>query len=404
MTAVALLLAAPAASGCFEIQHGASKTVDDVTKSEPKIVPRAQIVAKIEQEGSKLSVSAHPTCALVEMQDIEHTTKTEKKFDGGVTGGLVAMGILGAVPLTGGIVMLADSPKVFDSSHDARTYNPTGRGAAVALGTVLTAIGTVSVAVPIVNAGRVAGSETSTSSERREGKTLRPNVACDGTAPATSYSVMIQAAGGQSVSLGATDAQGHLSADLKISLAPWLTTPVPPVSAGIYVNNQFVGEVALDDVYRELQSDRAKQDELTWSQVDAGPCAQLHTEPACAKVRAYVAAFPSGKHADDARGLLGALAQQAPVVAENVAAERLGRAVAAAQQAQTLAANKVRERAEKEHQKALLKAEEDALKAGKSACEASCKKVCDEPSSGKQKLTAAESSACRTTCVEEVCP
>lgn len=398
-------LAAPGLAGCFEIKNGDTKTAEDVVKSVPKLVPRGSLTAQLDLDGSKLTIAARQTCALVEIEDVEHTTKTEKKFESGVTGGLVAMGLLGSVPLAGGIAMLADSPKVFDSNHDSRTYNPTGKGAAIALGTLLTTIGTVSVAVPLINAGRVAGSDTSTSTDHREGKTLRAQVACDGSVPATAFSVTAQAPGGPNASLGQTDAQGHMTSDLKVALASWFTTGVPPVSAGIYVNNQFVGEIKVDDLARSVFAERAQQDELAWTQAEAQTCGSLRTEAACARVRAYQTAFPTGRHVEEAVRTLAPLTPQPPVVAENPLTQRIRRAVQAAQSASNLAANKVRERAQKEQQKALLKAEEDAAKAGKAACEATCRKSCDEPQDPKSKTNPQRDAAeCRTTCVEEACP
>lgn len=393
-------LAAPAFAGCFEISHGDTKTAENIVKVEPKVVPRNAFMAKVVLEGPKLTVSARQSCSLVEMQEVEHQSSTEKKFESGVAGGLIAMGALGSIPLTGGIIMLADAPKVFSSSHDSRTYNPSGKGAAIAVGTLLTVVGTVSISVPIVNAGRVAGRETTTTTERREGKTLRSGVACEGTPP-TSVAVTAQAPG-LAASLGQTDQQGNLTVDLKVALASWFQQPVPPVSAGIYVNNQFVSEVNVAELARLIHAEREQQDDLTFSQAEPQACASQKNEAACAKIRAYVASFPAGKHIEEAQRLIGAFTPQAPVVAVSTVADTLARAVAAAQAAENVAANKVREKAQKDQQKALLKSEEDAAKAGKAACEATCRKECEGDK--KTPLRPAESTECRTTCIEEVCP
>ena len=216
---------------------------------------------------------------------------------------------------------------------------------------------------------------------------------------------LAEVAGGADASLVARD-QGNLTTDLKISLAPWFTGPQPPpVSAGIYVNGQFLGEVRVADVARAIFDDRAQQDDLAWSQAEPQACGSQKAEPACARVRAYIATFPTGHHLEEAHRLIQSLTPQQPVVAQDAGPALLQRAVTAAQSAANIAANKVREKAQKSQQKALLKSEEDAAAAGKVACVATCKKVCEEPLGSQQKGVSPQSVAeCKSTCAEEACP
>ncbi len=397
---------APGFTGCFEIKQGETKTADDIVKTEPKVVPRGSFTAKLDLDGTKLTVNARQTCALVEMQEVKHTTSIENRLESGTAGSLTALAILGSIPLTGGVIMLADAPKAFDSNRDARRYNPVGKGAAIALGTLLTTVGTLAVTIPIINAGRASGSEKSSSTDHREAKTIRPSVPCDGTVPPTPVGITAQAPGGPNASLGSTDSQGNLIVDLKVSLAPWFTGAAPPpVTAGIYVNGQFAGEVKVADVARAIFAERGQQDDLAWAQAEPQACGSQRSEAACARIRSYVATFPTGHHFEEAQRLVSSLAPQAPVVAQDTAAALLQRAVTSAQSAANLAANKVREKAQKDQQKALLKSEEDAAAAGKLACVATCKKVCEEPLHSQQKGVSSQSvGECKSTCAEEACP
>lgn len=401
---VALVLSLAAGlPGCFDVKHGETKTAEDVVKTEPKVVARGSITGKASLDGSTLVVNARQGCALVEMREVKRTTTTDNRFESGTAGGLTAIGVIGSLPLTGGVIMLADSPRVFDNDSNSRTYNPTGKTAAIAIGTVLTLVGTTAVAIPIVNAARAAGSETTSTTENREGKTLRADSPCDGNIASQPLAVTAQAPNGSAASLGSTDAQGHLQSDLKVSLASWFNQPVPPVSAGILVNGQFIGEVDVSNVARVFFEERDKADELAWGRTEFQACAQQKNEQACAGVRNYLQALPAGRHADEARTLLGKFAPQSPVVAADDAADLLQRAVTEAANASNLAANKVREKAQTDQQKALLKAETDALRAGKQACQETCKKVCEEPPKSKAKVSPGAVQECKTSCNKEAC-
>ena len=397
----AALLAA--STGCVDVSHGEPKTAEVIVKTDPKVVSRGFVRAKVALDGASLDVDARPTCDLVEVADVEHRTTVDNRMDKGMPGALAAVGVIGGLPLTGGIVMIADSPHVYGRNTNSRTYNPAGRSSELVGGVLLALAGTVTVAVPIVNAARAAGGTTTTTHEPRDGRTLRADVACDGSAATQSFAVTARAASGENATLGTTDARGHLRADLEIALASWLIEPAPPVSAGIFVNGQLAGDVDLTQTVQAFLEHRAKQDESAWSRADAQGCVQQKSESGCAGVKSYLQALPQGRHASEAKTLLGKFLPKPPVVAADDAKDLVARAIASAQSASNLASNKVREKAETDQQKALLKAEDDARRAGKQACQETCKKVCEEPLATNPKTSPVSTQECKTTCVAEAC-
>jgi hypothetical protein len=306
-------------------------------------------------------------------------------------------------------VLLADSPNVYQSDPHSRLYNPTGKDTVIAAGIALVVAGVGTLILPIGNAIHAAGSDEETSTTTRQGKTIRADSPCDATVALPAHSVVAKGAGGQSVAIGATDGSGRMSASLKeIFARPGVFGNAPiPVSMGIYVDNQFVGEVQTGDIMREVEKERAAQDEATWNAANPDVCAREHTDQACIRVRQYrdlvVAGQIPGAHASAAEDLISK-ATPATVAAGGAAGTSLVQsAVQQAQAASASAAQKVIEAADAAQKKALLKAQDDAQRAGKAACEATCKQVCESAiKTGKE--TPQDAATCKTTCVQEACP
>ena len=108
VAALAPLAAMPL--GCFEIHNGESKTSEDVEKTEPIATQTGSFTATMKADGSVVNVQVKAHCALVEQQTVKITTHYDKVLDDGVAPFLTALGLIGSLPLTGGVAMLADAP------------------------------------------------------------------------------------------------------------------------------------------------------------------------------------------------------------------------------------------------------------------------------------------------------
>lgn len=407
--ALAIAALAPLAAlplGCFEIHNGESKTSEDVEKTEPIATQTGSFTASMKADGPVVNVQVKAHCSLVEQQTVKITTHYDKVLDDGVAPFLTALGLIGSLPLTGGVAMLADAPNVYSSDPHSRTYNATGQETVIGVGVALSVVGVGMVSIPIVNAIRAAGTKDEDTTTTRQGKTIRGDAPCDGTVALQARTVTGKSASGQVFTLGSTDAEGRMSTNLKQVLGqPGIFgNAAPPVSLGIYVDTQYVGEVDTAEVVQGLAADKEKQDDTMWSTADATICADQHTEQACAGVRKYMQLFPQGHHMKQAQELVAKITGATPTVAVDPnSANVLTDAINAASNASATASQKVLDAAAIAQQKALLKAQEDAQKAGKQACQIECARVCEAPvATGKGTPKAAAD--CKASCISQVCP
>ncbi|HTJ85411.1 MAG TPA: hypothetical protein VL400_27020 [Polyangiaceae bacterium] len=384
---------AATATGCAEIHRNQISTADEVVDATPKIVASPDFDADLKQTSSVLTVRVRPKCSLVEEERVETTTTYEQDVDDGDQVWMTFLGVGGTLPLAGGVALLADSPNVYDSNPNSRTYNSTGQDAAIGLGTLLTLTGTAMIIPPMVNAFRGVGDDHETTTSTRQGKVLKPVVACDGRESPMGYSITGRTQAGATVSLGAVSPPGYeTTIDLGQVLGPgFFQTMPPPVTLAVWVNQKFVGEVDLRDITQAALARQNEADELAWRSAEPDACGKQRTDAACAGVSRYLAALPSGRHAVEAQQLLQRLTPSTPVVAVDPNLGKLDRARQAAADAQQLAIDKAQQAADLEAQKAAIKAQEEVEKARKKACEDACVREC------------AKDVECRTSCVREIC-
>lgn len=393
------LLAAFAAGGCIDFNHGDTKTAEDVIEVKPEIVrTMARDQGSFELEGTKLTVTAVARCDVVEMETVETTTTTERDLDDDDLVPVAVLEALSFIPMGAGIALLADAPNVYDDDPNQRLYNETGQGGVIAAGTVLLAVGVLANIWPTVELIRLGVPETDESTTTRQGQVLQRGVACRATDTAVGHTVRLRWAGGE-VALGMTDDAGKLVADLRQSLTlAHFQSGSPPVSVGVWLDSQLLGDVGVVGVGKALLAERAQQDDLAWEAADGPPCASSPNEQSCAGVRRYLAAFPNGRHVGDANALLAKLPVALPppgsgtvtLVAsgnEALVQKAVSEALAASDKAMAAARDK--------HERAAAKAEEAAEKdinrIGHETCVKTCRQVC------------AADKNCRTRC-EEQCP
>jgi hypothetical protein len=362
-----------AAVGCGEINTTVVDTQEKILSRHQKVQVGSSVRVRSRLDGTTLILQTYQGCDLIEEEEVQRHEETEADED--LTEEFVALG-LSTVPLVSGIVMLVDAPNVHDTDRNAREYNAIGQEGAYIGGTALTVAGGLIALVPIVELLRVAaaGDETTTTFTR-QGNVLQHNVPCDTGLRPTSAQVSLVVAG-QTVFNDNTNGNGHLEIDLAASIPRDLAKRA--VSIEVLVAGQVVGELDIApvlDAQREL--DRKRESE-TWQQLDREGCRRAPPDDpnACAMVESYLAEFPDGLHANEARQLLTQRQQHGPVIATDEPPEEIDPAM----------------------QQVVDQAAEQLKKDQAEACKKTCLKTC-----AKSEKPGKRAVACVDTCQKELC-
>lgn len=363
-------LLAATSVGCAEISYGSPEVHDTILRSEQSVAPGAKVRAEMAQAGTNLRLSATQTCDIVEMNEIRRTTKRTRENDV-LAPELVLLG-MGATLASFGVLLLVDSQSVHPSDRNARLYNATGPGGAIAGGVVLTAVGGIVMAVPLIDALRTIGSETDESVVREKGAILQENTPCQGISPASNLPVTGRMPN-RMLSLGTTDHRGRLTVDLARVVPPDVFQQRrSPDTVEIWIDQTRVGPADLGPVAAAQLAESRAREEDAWKSLNLEQCRRDQDAVACAAIQSFLRMFPSGAHAGDAQRILDELAGR-PRTAPQVAASPEDAARAAAVAAAATAAR------------------EAAEKAAKDTCEKKCASGCKKDA------------ACTKLCVEEAC-
>lgn len=375
-----LLCSAMAATsiGCADIRLKTVDTQTEVLSRRQDVIAGRSVKVRSRIDGTTLYLQTNQGCDLVEMEEVR--TVEIREADEDLTEEFTVFG-LATLPLTTGIVMLADAPNVYEDDRNTGQYNPVGPTGAYAGGTVLTAIGGIMALVPIIELMRVAaaGEERETTTTR-QGSVVSSDVQCEASSRPVRTSVVLRV-GARNLATRGTDQNGHLELDLAKAI-PY-DVAKKAVMVQVIVAGKVVGELDIEPILDAQEEMRREQEAQAWQQVDKERCATAPPTDgvACAGVRTFLNRFPEGMYAEEARALLQARERQQDKV---IASDPDGG------DTQTPPEPSGVPNPDGEFDAA----RQEAKKLEKKACRAACTKTCTGKGKGM---------ACINACVKEVC-
>lgn len=388
------LLACLLMTGCMVRRGGLAGTTQRELGRSTRLVQAGDPELDIEQEGDRLLVRARQRCSRVTHRDIEVTQHFGRELAS--PGWMVAMGI-GAVGFgVAGGIFAGNVPGYPPMSAMGPLDEGLSQETALVGGVILIGVSAALTAVTLGNLFRLPGTDDETSRQTAQSPGLGPPTACE---PAIPFSGAVVALDGPpQLSLGRTDSAGYLSADVGLLAEPsWVIEQ--PSSVPVLVGGQPTGHRF------DLRQMRADLDERLWARARVTHCVSARSADDCQGVDAYLALFPSGQHAAEARRIRGETQQrlaeaaawreeQARLEAERRAAEDVRR-----REEEERRYREEQERWEREAARAREESErrreEAAAASERRARHAECRRRCIQTCSGD--------GACVQACVRQQC-
>lgn len=282
------------ASGCATIATKPPRFEDEPIRVVRNQVPSKEAIphAKLELDGTSLTLIAVRDCDLVDRPVVRRTTRIESYNASPVTDWLLAAGGTG-LAVWGGATLI-DSRHVYASDASSRTYNPIGPAGSVGIGVGLSVAGLGLLALVGVDLVRANREEVTTATVTLDGQPTRRGLAC--LREPYAGAALIGEVDKATFALGVTDAQGHLSVDLDQAMpSAW----VVPRAARMRVTlaNSDIGQVELAAVY-QVREARA------WANADSERCASPKDPQDCSSLHRFVSAYGDGPHGPAARTIL----------------------------------------------------------------------------------------------------
>lgn len=294
--ATAAVAASTLALGCASIGSLPPQTADEPIRIDrgEAVLPRGGH-AKLVQNDTLLTIEATRSCDVYGRPVVNRITTTESQNNSAWADW--TFGVSGAALVGGGGYTILDGSKVYPKDRSSRTYNPVGPDAARALGVAEIALGLGLITIVVVDAVRANHVTVDDQEVTARGKVIKSDVACSRAALAKAE--LTGVAAGRTWVLGTTDANGKLVVDLDAVVdAGWvLPTPSPPMSIRIKDEDEAIGSAKLESVYVARRG-------RAWAGAGVAECKVPKTSKSCDSVKGFVASYPGGAHAKEARELL----------------------------------------------------------------------------------------------------
>ena len=293
-TCIWLPLLALAAGGCASVRSKPPQFTDEPLRdTREEVVRPGEAHATITQDGTTVAIVASHACDVWDRPVVTRTTRTESYNR---TPAVDWVFLAGGVAIAGvGTYTVIDARNVYATSTNSRTYNPLGSTGATAIGIGTIALGASLLVIPLVDVIRANRVTVDRQEVTTTGTIAQPNVVCKDS-PLSTASVE-GAIGDKRFPLGSTDATGKLHLDLDTVLDPAWVAPHPPTRMQLVVADATVGDLDLAPLY-------SSREQLAWNKSDIQRCAAPTTAQACDPARRFIADYPDGPHASEARAAL----------------------------------------------------------------------------------------------------
>lgn len=380
--------------GCAYSRGSLARQTDRVVRTETQARREPSPSVHVTQEGTRIRVSAEQLCRPYRLEMIETTSSYSRRSAAPVPMTLAA--IAGAAGVTLGSLMAANVfgfPPESAMSDDALLSMEEGLG----FGIALIGAGTIAIVVAVAHALGLVGTDDESAQRTVERGPSGEAAPCSPRAPMAGASVML--IGEEDVSLGLLGPSGELSLDAALAIEPAFVLR--------HAGQRVPLRVALHPTDASIAMDpfQAQVDERVWARAETTRCAAAEAPADCRALERYLELFPSGAHAEQARGILevaqarlAARAQQRE--AERLAAEARWRAEMEAQ-ARALEAERREEeaqweRAERARQAQALERQQAAeAESRRREARAQCERECRSACSGNRQ--------CETSCRAQQC-
>ena len=303
------LLALPSLAllvGCAPISLGPPVVTDVPRGSETREVASGTREAKVSQDGLAVSVALTQHCTVARFATTERTITREKRNDAPALDWVAGLG--GAFLVGSGITGVA-SPGT-GRELDSNLSNNEVRGISYGL----IAAGVALLAIPVIDHERSHGpAERKTARIQKAAEVLEEDRPCG--APPKGTQVFARFPTGKDAYLGATDAEGKLTANLDTAVGSEFRL-VRGERAALHADGVDVGFVSVDALY-------TLREERTWKKLRGSACSGSLAETDCNGELAYTETFPEGDHVSEAKRRLDDARRRRAAQAEKLAFARL---------------------------------------------------------------------------------
>lgn len=290
---MASLCVAAGLPACARVGLSEARNEDVPLKRGRQEVPRETgAVARVTRAGTELTVAVARVCDIRETRTVRRTARRDRVNSTPAVDWV--LGGLGVAAMGAGIGVYVDASNVHSRDDTSRQYNPVGPDNARLLGGALVVTGAALASVAVVDVVRTSGEEEDTSVVELPGETIDRGVPCKGR-PLVGVEVALALSDGKPVVVGRTDETGKLTVKLDEALQG---TALSGAKARVLVGGRRAGDVSLAPLRLALE-------EAAWKGVYKEGCANPQSLDACKPVEDFLQRYPGGKHAQEARVLLG---------------------------------------------------------------------------------------------------